>query len=47
MRSHFIGLKRELRKQNLPIPLQLKGAENERFVRKHYSNDVDNDYMTR
>ena len=42
-----MGLKRELRKQNLPIPKQLKGAENERFVRKNYSNDVDNDYMTR
>ena len=47
MRSHFIGLKRELRKQNLPIPKQLRGAENERFVRKNYSNAVDNDYMTR
>ena len=47
MRSHFIGLKRELRKQNLRIPEQLKGAENERFVRKHHSNDADNEYMKR
>ena len=34
MRSHFVGLKKDLKKQNLPLPNQLKGADNERFIRK-------------
>ena len=27
MRSHFIGLKRDLKKQGLPVPKALRGAE--------------------
>ena len=34
MRSHFVSLKKDLKKQNLPMPNQLKGVDNERFVRK-------------
>ena len=46
MRSHFVGLKKDLKKQNLPIPGQLKGVDNERFIRKKVMeeyNSIDHD----
>ena len=39
MRSHFIGLKRDLKKQNLQVPKQLQGADMEKFVRKRVFED--------
>ena len=39
MRSHFIGLKKDLKKQSLPMPNQLKDADNEKFVRKRFVDD--------
>ena len=40
MRSHFIGLKRDLKKQNLAMPKQLIGADQDRFVRKRVVDDT-------
>lgn len=39
MRSQFVSLKRDLKKQNLPMPKQLIGVENDRFVRKRIQDD--------
>ena len=49
MRSHFVGLKRDLKKQNLPVPKRLKGADQDRFIRKRVLDDSQqlqqDDYM--
>ena len=40
MRSHLATLKRDLKKNNLPMPAQLKGVEAEKFVRKRVDEDM-------
>ena len=40
MRSHILGLKRDLKRQNLPEPKQLEEVEQERFTRKRIGSPL-------
>ena len=45
MRSHFVKLRRNLKKNNLPVPKALVGIENEKFVRKRIMEEPYGDMM--